>query len=327
MDEYREPCFDVAQLAHAELLTPRPEESLRFFTDLLGMQVTARSGQSVYLRGYEESYHHSLKLTEAPEPGLGHLSWRAQSPQALARRVAAIEALGLGEGWREDEEGHGPGYRFRTPDGHPMELFWEVERATVPEAQRSRLLSRPQRRPSAGVPVRRIDHVNILARDVTANRDFFAEALGFRLREHIVLDDGTEGGAWMSVSPLVHELAITRDAHQVGARLHHVAFWYGYPQHVNDVAELFRENDVEIEAGPGKHGIAHSLFLYAREPGGNRIEVYGDAGYLIFEPDWEPVTWTEANLARGIVFWGGELPSQFFTYGTPDVGAIERAGG
>ncbi len=33
MDEYREPCFDVAQLAHAELLTPRPEESLRFFTD------------------------------------------------------------------------------------------------------------------------------------------------------------------------------------------------------------------------------------------------------------------------------------------------------
>ena len=76
----------------------------------------------------------------------------------------------------------------------------------------------------------------------------------------------------------------------------------------------------------GKHGIAQSLFLYAREPGGNRTELYGDAGYLIFDPDWQPVTWHEEDLERGIVFYGGSLPTEFFTYGTPHVEQAEVAG-
>jgi len=77
----QEPIFDVAQLAHVELLTPKPDETLWFFKGLLGLQETARRGQSVYLRGYEESYHHSLKITEAAAPGLGHVAWRSTSPQ------------------------------------------------------------------------------------------------------------------------------------------------------------------------------------------------------------------------------------------------------
>jgi catechol 2,3-dioxygenase len=53
-------------------------------------------------------------------------NWRSRSPQALERRVAAIEAAGLGRGWTEDA-GHGRAFRFVTPEGHPMELFWEVD--------------------------------------------------------------------------------------------------------------------------------------------------------------------------------------------------------
>jgi len=93
-----EPIYDVAHLAHVELLTPDLDGSLAFFRDLLGMQETARAGGSVYLRGYEEQYHHSLKLTAAPQAGAGHVAWRSRSAQALERRVAAIEAAGLGRG-------------------------------------------------------------------------------------------------------------------------------------------------------------------------------------------------------------------------------------
>src|SRR3990172_4031308 len=56
--------FDLAHLAHVELLTPKPEESLRFFVDVFGMTETARQGQSVYLRGWDDYEHHTLKLTE-----------------------------------------------------------------------------------------------------------------------------------------------------------------------------------------------------------------------------------------------------------------------
>lgn len=66
--------FDVAQLAHVEIFTPDPDGTLWFFKELLGMQETTREGQSVYLRAYEDFYHHTLKVTERKEPGLGHIS-------------------------------------------------------------------------------------------------------------------------------------------------------------------------------------------------------------------------------------------------------------
>ena len=323
MSAEREPVFDVHQLAHVELLTPDPEGTLRFFRDLLGMEETTRQGNSVYLRAYEDWYHHTLKITEAPRPGLGHVAWRTSSRAALARRVKALEASGCGEGWHDGDLGHGPAYRFRTPDGHPMELLWEVDYAEIPEGKRSPLLNRPQKRPLRGVPVRRIDHVNLLCSDVTKNKDFMMEVLGFRLREHIVLNDGSEAGAWISVSPLVHEIAFMRDATGARGRLHHVCYWYGYPQNLCDIADVFREEGIVIEAGPGKHGISQAMFMYVYEPGGNRVELFGDPGYLIFDPDWKPIRWTEETLAAGIVWYGGSLPAEFFRYGTPVVEGAE----
>jgi catechol 2,3-dioxygenase len=57
------------------------------------------------------------------------------------------------------------------------------------------------------------------------------------------------------------------------------------------------------------------------EPGGNRVELFGDAGYLIFDPAWKPITWREKDLQKGIIWFGGSLPAEFFTYGTPPVPA------
>ncbi len=35
-----EPIFDLAHLGHVELLTPKPDESLKFFVDVMGMTVS-----------------------------------------------------------------------------------------------------------------------------------------------------------------------------------------------------------------------------------------------------------------------------------------------
>ena len=83
---------DVARIGHAELLTPTPDESLRFFVDVLGLEEEAREGQSVYLRGWGDYLRYSLKLTESPRAGLGHVALRAWSPDALERRVEAVQA-------------------------------------------------------------------------------------------------------------------------------------------------------------------------------------------------------------------------------------------
>ena len=119
--------FDLAHLAHVELLTPKPEESLKFFTEIFSLTESGRQGQSVYLRAWDDYEHHTLKLTESKVAGLGHFAYRATSPEALQHRAAIIEKAGYGKGWSKGDLGHGPAYAFTTCDGHPMEIYYETE--------------------------------------------------------------------------------------------------------------------------------------------------------------------------------------------------------
>src|ERR1700734_3144268 len=64
-----EPIMDLAHLGHLELLTPKPEESLRFFVNVMGMTESGREGDSVYLRAYDDYERHSLKLTASKQAG------------------------------------------------------------------------------------------------------------------------------------------------------------------------------------------------------------------------------------------------------------------
>lgn len=321
-----EPIFDVAHLAHVEILTPDLAATTAFFTNLLGMQETARSKQSVYLRGYEEQYHHSIKLTAAAEPGLGHVGWRARSPQALARRVAAIEAMGFARGWTEDELGHGRAFRFESPEGHAMELFWDVTYAQTPKGQNTKLKNRPQRRPATGIPVRRIDHLNLMTADTGLCRDFMVKALGFRERERVQAGgDGPVIASWLSVTNLSHDIALVPEPSARRGRFHHVCMHYTSAQHLFDLAELATEAGIAIEHGPGRHGIGGAAFLYLMEPGGNRIELMGDPGYMIFDPDWKTVVWDASEIAHAAAWGCPPMPDSFWVYGTPIASAQQAA--
>ena len=312
-----EPVHDVAHIAHAELLTPFPEESLRFFVELFGMQIQHREGQSVFLRGWGEYQPYGLKLTESELPGLGHTALRAWSPSALDRRVAAIEAAGFGIGWNEGDHGHGPAFEFRDPDGHRFELFFEQDRYVPPEELRPRLKNVPQRHVDRGAAVKRIDHVNVLASDVAANRRFAVEQLGYRTYEQVINDDGSEQGAWMSLSIAAHELIYTSDHAGGNGRLHHLAWFVDTREELLRAADLFLDADVPIEAAPSKHAVAQGMFLYVYEPGGNRVEVTTGT-HFIYDPAYEPIVWTQAERARGQA-WGVKTIETFHTYGTPDL--------
>ncbi len=61
---------DLAHLSHVELLTPRPEESLFYFQEILGMEVSGESGDSVYLRGFGDYERSSVKLTASVQAGV-----------------------------------------------------------------------------------------------------------------------------------------------------------------------------------------------------------------------------------------------------------------
>jgi len=318
-----EPIMDVAHLGHVEVLTPKLEQSVRFFVDLLGMTESGRQGDSVYLRCYDDYERCSLKLTASKQPGLGHVAYRTRSPQALERRIAALKGSGLEIGWNDGDLGHGPAYVCTDPDGHKIELYYETEWYQAPSELRSALKNQPEKFPGRGMNLRRLDHWNALAADIKANREFYENYLGFRLTEQIVLDNGIEAGMWMTCTNKSYDLAYSRDNTGSHGRLHHVTFAANSREDVLTAADIALENGVPIETGPHKHAIQQTFFLYLFEPGGNRVEIANALARLILAPDWKPIRWSEAERKKGQA-WGLKTIESFHTYGTPVVEVVSK---
>jgi catechol 2,3-dioxygenase len=284
-----EPCHDIAHLAHVELLTPEPRASLRFFLDVMGMQETARAGDSVYLRGWDDYEHHTLKLTASKTTGIGHFAFRASSPAALQRRARALEATGLGLGWTEGDLGHGPAYLATDPDGHRFEIYYETEWYRATPALKPALKNQAARYASNGIGVRRLDHLNLLANDIHGTRIFLETAVGLRTTEMIVLDSGVEAGIWLTATNKSYDIAFTHDHTGRSGRFHHVTYAVDSREMVLRAADICLEHGVHIETGPHKHAVQQTFFLYVYEPGGNRVEVCNAGARLILAPDWKPI--------------------------------------
>jgi len=316
-----EPCHDLAHLAHVEMLTDRFDESLDFFTRVYGLKLSGEDATSAYLRGWDEYEFHSLKLTRAGTTGVGHVAFRADSPEALARRIAAIEASGAKvHGWVEGDLGHGRAFRFEDPFGHVFEIYYDTLRYRPDAGDRAALKNLASRYHGQGAAPRRIDHVNLLGEDVAAFRAWGETCLGSRVTELIQLDSGRLGGVWFSVNNKTYDLVCTEERGRGHGRLHHVTYATDQREDILRAADIFLENGVHIETGPHKHAIQGSFFLYVWEPAGNRVELANGGARLILAPDWEPVVWTEADRKKGQA-WGLKTIESFHTHGTPPVKA------
>lgn len=306
----------VHNLHHVELKTPKLAESHDFFTRVLGLVEVSRDGGSVYLRGFGEWSRHSVILTEAAEPGLGHMGWQVAEGAHLDGYAKQLEAAGIAfeRSAGGSELGQGDSIRFPSNAGHAIELFYEFD--PVEPVNPSKLANQPERYLAHGIGVRRLDHVNVMAADVNATRDWLSDTLGFKLREALRLDNGVDLGVWMSVTSQVHDIAVMRtEDPKLDGGLHHIAFNVDTPEGILRAADMFAEEGTPIEAGPGKHGLTQAFFVYVFEPGGNRVELFS-GGYVIHDPDWKPIIWTEAQMKESLVWYGTPVPETFFMVGT-----------
>ncbi len=303
------------RIAHAggiNIGTPNLERSLWFFHDLFGMEVTAREDGVAYLRGYQEWDHHSLVLTQQDEAAINSYSFRVARPQDVELfheqlTAEGIEVRVLPAG---TETGRGEAIRFLIPGGgHPVELFYDIEKPKAPEDLRSRLPGNSSRR--RGLGVRRLDHLNVMTSPATINQAeaWLRESLGFRRREFLTLPQAPDLilASWLSVNSKLHDIAIGASPNGQDAQFHHVAFSIENFHDMLTAADQLKDLGIQIDAGPGKHGIGQAMYLYLRDPGsGHRIELYS-GGREFFEPDWEPIEW-KADNPIGLT-WYGDLPS------------------
>ncbi|KQV06079.1 VOC family protein [Leifsonia sp. Root112D2] len=307
--------FDIAHLGNVELFTPKFDESLWFFRDLLAMRVVAEDGDSVFLRCWDEYQRYTIKLTASDQAGVGRVTFRASSQEALERRVAAIEASGRGLGWRDGEQGVGPSFAFTDPDGHPMEIYYETERYVATD-DKPALKNQASAFPGRGVNARRLDHINYLATSVEDNGEFVRDVLVGRESERIRQDTGKYAAWWFHFQNKSYDIVYSDDWTGHSKRLHHIAFAPDTREDILKAADIFLENGIYIESGPHKHTINQTFFLYVWEPGGNRIEFANAGSRLLLDPDQPVVEWSEEERKKGQA-WGMKTIESFHTHGTP----------
>ena len=105
--------------------------------------------------------------------------------------------------------GHGRAYRFKTPEGHTHEVFWDVgwlkERGERHSIYADRYASNRRR----GVNPRRFDHVTyMVAKFKYAEEKAFWTAMGLRNPDEIRISDEIPpvGGLW-TIANLSHDIA------------------------------------------------------------------------------------------------------------------------
>ena len=286
----------ISQLAHVEFLTPKLEESVTFFKDIMGLEEVTRADNSVYMRCWGEYYHSSVILTAGPQPALGHAGWRTTGQEELETAVQQIEASGQSGAWHEHSPGHGRAYRFHGPGGHTHEIFWEVERYQPPTGLVSTYPARPQRFTGRGIAPRQIDHLTVASADIMKDVAWYRDTLGFRFMEYTIPDEvpNLVVFAQMTTNEKSHDYGAVADFSGVPGRVNHLAFFLPGREDVLRAADVLLEAGVPIEYGPGMHGMGEQFYLYFREPGGMRIELNA-SGYRNYVPDWEPVKWVPSQ--------------------------------
>lgn len=300
---------EIAKLGHVALVTGDLQKSLVFFKDIIGLEETEVVDGVHYLRAYSDFQHHTLSL-EAGESGyVKHIGWRTKTADCLA----GFEALLQEHNVKYDSfpkgttVGIGDSIRFKLPSGHTFELYYDVEKPKATNGNASVLKNQVYRSWNKGISPRRFDHVNIhTSTDADVSYEFLTDVLGFNIREFMRGDDGILA-AWMSVTALVHDVALLKkDTLPTPARLHHISYWLDDAQDVIRAADILRENGLDF-IGPGKHGASQAIYLYVMDPGsGCRVELF-TGGYLIFEPDWTPVEWTLEERSACNTYWGDSV--------------------
>jgi catechol 2,3-dioxygenase len=280
-----------------------------FYVGLLGFTESSSDRDALYLRGLEETEHHSLVVRRAATPGVSHIAFKVASADDLEILSRICRQAELPQRWVDtgEEAAQGRALRVQDPGGLPVEFYADMERT-------ERLLQRFER--YRGAHVMRLDHFNCQVPDVARLYDWYAGTWGFRCSEYTETEEtpARVWAAWLHRKSNVHDIALMTG---VGPRVHHAGFWVPETSNVIRACDILAGagHHAAIERGPGRHGISNALFLYLRDPDGNRIELYtGD--YLTTDPDQPPLRWS-MNDPRRQTFWGHAAPASWFDEASP----------
>jgi catechol 2,3-dioxygenase len=299
-----DPEFRITRASHVVLTVTDLAASRDFYTEVIGLVLTADEGDTLYLRGVEEACHHSLVLRKGSEPSCARIGMRIFTERDLDKAKTVFDAKGCATAWvkipHQDRTLH-----VTDPVGTPLEFC-----ASMPLVPRM-ITGFRQRKGGCAL---RLDHYQVLTPEVHKACEFYM-SLGFRLSEYIALPDTSDlSGVFLQRKGNPHDIVFFNGA---GPRLHHFAFLAPEVHHLLHACDVAGELGYgrSVERGPGRHGPGHAMFVYFRDPDGHRCELF-NTHYQTLDVEDEPIVWDPAD--HNVSFpWGMPARSAWFNEATP----------
>lgn len=289
----------VRKIAHAAYETPDLEQQTEYYTNILGLTLTAKDKDAVYLANTVD--HHAVVLRRGAAAQCTRVGFELGPNDDLDAFEKQTAAHGVKTTRKKDPEPTiADMVAFQDPKGTVMEVFKRPEPQAIKFTR-------------TGVVPHKLGHVAFHVTEVKKVTAFYCDVLGFRVSD------------WMS--DFFSFLRCGVDHHTInlmetGSNRHfHTAFELRDWGHLETACDFLSLNGYRMLWGPGRHGIGHNLFAYHRSPNGLITELFAELDQMkdeelgYFDPrPWhrdnpqKPKVWPKDPSASNL--WGPMPPEE-----------------
>jgi len=276
-------------IRYVRLGTPDLEGSVRYATEVLGLEVARRVGKSVYMRS--DSRDHTLCYFEG-DPRDHTAAFEVDTPEELDEAMALLEKAGHVATRGSAEEAEKRYVRdfinFKDPSGNSVDLIY------APHHSGRRYF------PSRDAGITGFSHIGLRTLNPRRDEAFWTQMLSAKVSDRI-------GEApLLRIDEVHHKIALFPSTYPGVQHINHQV------ESIDDVMRAYYillEKRIPIRFGPGRHPTSGAMFLYFEGPDGMIYE-YSTGVRLITEEDEK--TYRPRNFPA--------VPSSFCMWGSkPDI--------
>jgi catechol 2,3-dioxygenase len=287
------------RVAHVALRVPDLDRSVAYAEDVLGLRVSERREDAVYLTCNER--HHEHMLLPGDAVACDHIAFEALDRPTFDRTVQRIEAAGLDVVARgRTEAGIRDAIRFAGPGGIVIEVLHGMAH------------DQPRRYDSIAPRPVKFEHITVKSTEKTELERVLIDVVGLRMS-----DRAEDAVSWLRAGEEHHGVSVI--AAPVDG-LHHYAWTIDAFGTFARIGDHLLQRDRTFLWGPGHHGIGDNYFCYAFDADGVIVEYSAAMQRIDDEETYEPRVWPDVPLS--VNRWGNPPPPAEFVEAVTPLAAL-----
>jgi 2,3-dihydroxy-p-cumate/2,3-dihydroxybenzoate 3,4-dioxygenase len=258
--------IEIVDIRYCRLGTADLDGAVRFATELIGLELVGRENGAAYVRGDDRD--HNICYFEG-DPVDQTLGLEVRTFDELAAAETALQAAGAEPQRGNDDDAAARrcmGFiNFHDPTGNSIDLV------VRPFHSGNRYF------PGRDAGITEFSHVGLKTTDAPRDEVFWTTLFNFRANDWI----GT--APLMSFDEVHHRVALFPTDH---AGIQHINF---QTESLDDIMRsyyIFRDRQIRIRFGPGRHATSGAMFLYYEGP--DRLIYEYSSGVRMVDETWRP---------------------------------------